>query len=148
LPLAEHFLRQLSPPRDLSSLHASARKRLAAYGWPGNVRELQNAVQHAAIISGGGTILPEHLPQALAMQTGGSESAAGGDASELLQTYIRSLPTSPPEGGLYNAAIAPLERALILHALNRTNGNQSQAADLLGLHRNTLRNKLRELGLD
>ena len=145
LPLAEHFLRQLSPPRDLSSVHASARKRLTSYDWPGNVRELQNAVQHAAIISGGGTILPEHLPQAL---HGGAVSQAGGDTNELLQTYIRALPTPPPPGGLYAAAVTPLERALILHALTKTGGNQSQAADLLGLHRNTLRNKLKELGLE
>ncbi|MCL2700296.1 MAG: sigma-54 dependent transcriptional regulator [Phycisphaerae bacterium] len=150
LPLADHFLRQLSPPRELSSLHTSTRKRLTAYDWPGNVRELQNAIQHAAIIAGGGTILPDHLPQIVhdgATMRADGESAAG-EANEQLQAYIRALPTPPGEGGLYAAAVTPLERALILHALNKTGGNQSQAADLLGLHRNTLRNKLKELGLD
>ena len=152
LPLAEHFLRQLTPPRNLSSLHTTTRKRLTAYDWPGNVRELQNAVHHAAIISGGGMILPEHLPQALqqgavATAQTGKPAAGAADMAELLQTYLRALPPSP-EGGLYPAAVTPLERALIRHALAKTNGNQSQAAELLGLHRNTLRNKLRELGLE
>jgi len=147
LPLADHFLRQLNPPRGLASVHASARKRLTAYDWPGNVRELQNAIQHAAIIAGGGTILPDHLPQAL-RDDQYLTPQANSNADDLLQAYIRSFSTLPVEGGLHTAAVTPLERALILHALAKTGGNQSQAAELLGLHRNTLRNKLKELGLD
>jgi len=140
LPLAAHILGRLDPPRALASVSPKAQAMLQSYAWPGNIRELQNALQHAAIIAAGGVILPEHLPQIL--RAGNSPA---GDADEAVERYLQSLPAGAK---LFPAAIEPLERAMILHALGKTNGNQSAAADILGLHRNTLRNKMRELGLE
>ena len=137
--LAKHFLAQRAGER----IHLSepATEALCAHHWPGNVRELRNAVEHAAIVCGGDVILPQHLPAAV-------RAGAGPDASRVDQAteaYLRSMPI---EQGLFARAIEPVERALIRRALAETHGNQSAAADLLGLHRNTLRNKLRHLGMD
>ena len=140
LPLAAHILGRLDQPRQLASVSPRAQAMLHSYAWPGNIRELQNALQHAAIIAAGGVILPEHLPQTL--RDGNSPT---GGADEAVERYLQSLPAGAK---LFPAAIEPLERAMILHALGKTNGNQSAAADILGLHRNTLRNKMRELGLE
>ena len=115
--------------------------KLRRYDWPGNVRELRNAIDHAAVACTGATILPEHLPAALRGERSGADRTAGG-----LARYVAGLDWSQP--GVFDAAGAPLERALIAEALRRCNGNRGAAAELLGLHRNTLRKKIRQFGLD
>jgi len=137
--LAEHFLAQRGGGR--VHLSAAAAEALQAHHWPGNVRELRNAVEHAAIVCGGDVILPQHLPAAVRAAAGPSPARQ----DEAAEAYLSTLAPGP---GQFARAIEPLERALIRRALAETNGNQSAAADLLGLHRNTLRNKLRQLGLD
>jgi len=137
--LAEHFLAQR--PGERIHLSAQAAEALRAHHWPGNVRELRNAIEHAAIVCGGDLILPQHLPTAV-------RTATGPDASRLdaaAETYLSDLSTGTDQ---FARAIEPVERAVIRRALAQTHGNQSAAAELLGLHRNTLRNKLRQLGLD
>jgi DNA-binding NtrC family response regulator len=140
--LAEHFLAQRSGDR----VHLSAAAAVVLYGhrWPGNVRELRNAMEHAAVVCGGDVILPRHLPAAVRAAAGG----AGPDASRVHQAAEAYLDSLPPGAGQFGRAVEPLERALIHRALSETHGNQSAAADLLGLHRNTLRNKLRQLGME
>ena len=140
--LAEHFLAQRSGDR----VHLSAAAAVVLYGhrWPGNVRELRNAMEHAAVVCGGDVILPRHLPAAVRAAAGG----AGPDASRVHQAAEAYLDSLPPGAGQFGRAVESLERALIRRALAETHGNQSAAADLLGLHRNTLRNKLRQLGME
>ena len=140
--LAEHFLAQRAGDR----VHLSAAAAVVLYGhrWPGNVRELRNAMEHAAVVCGGDVILPRHLPAAVRAAAGG----AGPDASRVHQAAEAYLDSLPPGAGQFGRAVEPLERALIRRALAETHGNQSAAADLLGLHRNTLRNKLRQLGME
>jgi DNA-binding NtrC family response regulator len=145
LPLARHFLSQRfgasAPP--ISEPAADALKR---YRWPGNVRELRNAIDHAAVVSGGGPLLPTHLPELVRL--GQSPRQVGDDESaDCLTEYVRAL-LDGGTGDLHRRAVEPLERELIRRALEQTNGNQTAAAGLLGLHRNTLRNKLRELGME
>lgn len=137
LPLAQHFVQQLAPDCVLSE---AAGDILGRHAWPGNVRELRNAIEHAVVVSGGRMIQPEHLP----------ESAIGlhpceGGKDAVLARYVESIDSELPD--IYHRAIEPLERYLIKLALARCNGNQSEAAAVLGLHRNTLRNKLRELNM-
>ena len=143
--LAEHFLAERSR-RGQSAAHLSAEALalLRQHAWPGNVRELRNAVEHAAIVCGADVILPAHLPEAI--RTGADAPASRDRAEQAAADYLDAL--APLSGGWHPAAIAPLERALIRRALAQTGGNRSAAADLLGMHRNTLRNKLRELGLN
>ncbi|HEY8428067.1 MAG TPA: sigma 54-interacting transcriptional regulator, partial [Sandaracinaceae bacterium] len=87
---------------------------LARYPWPGNVRELRNAMERAAVLSGGGHILPIHLPE-----------------------EIREHGAAPPPAGGLRAELDGVERRRILEALERTGGNQTQAAALLGMPRRT-----------
>lgn len=140
--LAEHFMATLAPGRGISDEAIAA---LTKCDWPGNVRELRNALEHAAIVSGTGHILPSHLPKAV-LTGAGRPDGTDADASALIQTYLDLL--RPGADGLYRSALVPIERAMIVRALSQTGGKQSAAAKLLGIHRNTLRTKLRELRLD
>ena len=140
--LAEHFMATLAPGRGISD---EAIVALTACDWPGNVRELRNALEHAAVVSGTGHILPSHLPKAV-LTRAGRPDGPDADAAALIQTYLDLL--RPGADGLYRSALVPIERAMIVRALSQTGGKQSAAAKLLGIHRNTLRTKLRELRLD
>ncbi len=143
LPLARAFLADLAPEGEAGPLTPEARRLLEAHRWPGNVRELRNAVEHAVVVSGGGPILPSHLPEAV--RTGRSALEPRGDAPrDLLARYVDRLADEDPES--FRGALAALERALIERALSDADGNQSAAAERLGMHRNTLRAKLREYG--
>lgn len=151
-PLARHFLAGAAGPQSPApSLSAEAAEALERYAWPGNVRELKNAMEHAFAVAGSRPILPPDLPEivlhgaARAGRVAGANGAAGG-LEEMVRDYLASLP--PGGSDLHARVIEPAERAVIRHALERCRGNQSEAAAMLGLHRNTLRHKLRELGLD
>ncbi|MDD4889186.1 MAG: sigma-54 dependent transcriptional regulator [Phycisphaerae bacterium] len=143
LPLAAHFLALRSAPAAPPPITPQAAELLHDYAWPGNVRELRNAIDHASIVSAGGPILPAHPPDSVRL------AAPAGDPAEPFARYLDAIiaHAAQADGHVYDAAIELLERALIDHALRETDGNQTAAAAWLGLHRNTLRNKLRDLGL-
>jgi len=117
---------------------------LEAYDWPGNVRQLKNAVEHAVVVSGGGPILPAHLPERV--RQGPAPAAEGDSADAALARYVDRLAEAGPEA--FRSAMAEVQRRLIARALADAGGNQSAAAERLGIHRNTLRAKVREYGLD
>jgi two-component system, NtrC family, nitrogen regulation response regulator GlnG len=143
VPLAKHFLGQMNDGAR-ANITPTVAKLLLAYHWPGNVRELRNAMEHAAVISGGGTILPAHLPENVRLGGSGPSDGRETEMMHAIQAYLDLL---PPGESLHKLAMESLERALIQRTLAQTGGNQSAAADLLGLHRNTLRNKLAEYGM-
>ena len=105
---------------------------LRRHPWPGNVRELRNVIQRAAVLCVGQAIKPEHLP--LSLLGSSSPRAPAADAP------------APPNRGL-SEEIRALERARIVEALHRCAGNQSRAAELLGISRRTLTSRLAEFGL-
>jgi len=145
LPLANHFLVQRMPAGQKPPvLSREAAAMLEAHPWPGNVRELRNAVEHAAVASGGGPILPAHLPEAVRQGAARPSAGAPSDLDASIEQFLAGLPVGSPLGNL----VPGLEKALIRRALAEAGGNQSIAAERLGMHRNTLRNKVRELGLD
>ncbi len=136
LLLAEHYLahfaRQMGRPID--GVGAAAARALMAYAWPGNVRELRNVMEYAAILCSEGEIGLEHLNIATSGSHGDGCAPLAGSPEELL----RNLP---------DRRIATLERAAIEVVLSDTGGNVAAAARELGIHRQTLYNKLRAYGL-
>ncbi|MBT3377421.1 MAG: sigma-54-dependent Fis family transcriptional regulator [Lentisphaerae bacterium] len=127
LPLARHFLgRRDGPTKRLSP--ASAR-RLQGHAWPGNTRELANAIERAAILASTDVILPENLPPALATRP---EAGRGGSRIDIAATV---------------KTISQAEGEAIRLALNRTDGNRTKAAELLGISRRALIYKLKRLGI-
>jgi DNA-binding NtrC family response regulator len=144
LPLARHFVGRIVRGGKAPAISPDAARLLEAYPWPGNVRELGNAIEHAVVVSGGGAILPCHLPEAV--RSGRPPTAPDEDAADdLLRRYVDALADGEPRR--LPTATADLERALIARALKDARGNHTAAAERLGMHRNTLRAKIREYGL-
>jgi len=144
--LVSYFLSvHASADGPLPVISRDAMGHLEAYDWPGNVRELRNAVEHAVVVSGGGPVLPAHLPERV--RRGPAEAPAAPDSADAaLETYLDRLAEAGPEA--FRSAIAEVDKRLIVRALAETGGNRSAAADRLGIHRNTLRRKIGEYGLD
>jgi two-component system nitrogen regulation response regulator GlnG len=153
--LARHFL-ALAQRDGLApkSLDASAIERLKAYSWPGNVRELENLMNRIAVLYSEsmvdrrivGAALAEQEPVAVARGNGSNETLSQ-SVERHLDTYFQAHPHGLPASGLYDRILREIERPLLALSLQATRGNQIRAAELLGLNRNTLRKKLRELDL-
>jgi two-component system response regulator HydG len=126
MTLAERFLKSFNQKnqRELRGFSPEARLRLLAYHWPGNVRELMNLVERAVIMAPGPLIEARDLPGSLL------------SAEPLGQAQLRA-----------GMTIEDMERALIEKTLEATGGNRTQAAEMLGITRKTLQNKIKEYGL-
>jgi DNA-binding NtrC family response regulator len=109
---------------------------LEAYAWPGNVRELRNVIERGSVLCVGGQLLPEHLPPKLL------EAARAPAPGAPATTSAAAAPVTPsPAGGPSD------ERQAILDALDRCAGNQTRAAELLGISRRTLVTRLGEFDI-
>ncbi len=129
--LVEHFLNiQRRQHPGVQGITSGAMKRLEEYQWPGNVRELQSLLERLAILRRSDWIEESDLPH----QVGGPPQA------------MRSL-SLPPDGIDFSSVIDAFEADLILQALETTGWNKNQAANLLGLKRTTLVEKIRSKGL-
>jgi two-component system nitrogen regulation response regulator GlnG len=139
--LARHFVAKYGEQlkgRPLA-LAKDAEPILLSHAWPGNVRELQNVVQRALLKLAGPRITSKDL---IGLLPAASSQERG------LSGLVESVLDAPaPDGGRYQAALAALEAPLIAAALARTKGNQLRAAELLGMNRNTLRERMRALGM-
>jgi two-component system nitrogen regulation response regulator GlnG len=133
------------------SIDNSAIDRLKAYAFPGNIRELENVLRRAITLTPGSLITADALVGELAVVSRQSESAAETNLSAAVLSHVEreflSAAPSAPEPGLYQRALAELERPLIARTLKETRGNQIRAAAILGLNRNTLRKKIQSLGI-
>ncbi len=134
------------------SLSPEAMDRLGAYHWPGNVRELENLVRRLAALYAeemiDDDVIETELAEAhfAAPDAEGREGESLGDAVERhLARYFQAHPDGMPPAGLYERILHEIERPLIALSLSATRGNQIKAASLLGLNRNTLRKKIRDL---
>jgi two-component system, NtrC family, nitrogen regulation response regulator GlnG len=141
LLLARHFLARygLQLRGRNVTLGKDAEALLLAHPWPGNVRELQNVIQRALLKLNGPRLSAAELSGLL---------PAGATAERGLNGLVEAmLDAVEPEGGRYQATLEAVERPLIQAALTRTKGNQLRAAELLGMNRNTLRERMRALGM-
>ncbi|HEY6099397.1 MAG TPA: sigma-54 dependent transcriptional regulator, partial [Anaeromyxobacter sp.] len=139
--LARHFLAKYGEQlkgRALS-LGKDAEPLLLAHAWPGNVRELQNVMQRALLKLAGTRVGAKDLAGLLPASSNQERGVSG------LVEAVLDAPA--PESGRYQAVLEAVEAPLIAAALARTNGNQLRAAELLGMNRNTLRERMRALGM-
>lgn len=127
-------------------------KALMNYAWPGNLREMINLAQRLKAQGAGGKLNRSTVMNLLANPlTAESGLGRGQNLSSAiyrnLEKYFRAHEGSLPPPGLYGRILQEVERPLISLTLNATGGNQIKAAELLGLNRNTLRKKLKNLGI-
>jgi len=154
-PLAERFVAVSSAEERRArapSLSKAARSHLEAYSWPGNVRELRNAIQHAVLLCDT-EIRPEHLllghsslslPPRTVAESDASPTPTSPTPTRPLPT--RPTPTSPAEPPAFRSELHDLERRRILEAIEVFAGNQTRAAEHLGISRRTLLKRLDEYG--
>jgi len=128
--LAEHFLDKIRPNYLVQKYSPEAIKLLAQYHWPGNIRELQNVLERAAIICHGTEITPADLPKEI------QEISGKYDAGSLVRL---------PESGI---SLEDLEKELIIKALEKSKGNQTRAAQLLGITRSALLYRVQKHGIE
>jgi two-component system, NtrC family, nitrogen regulation response regulator GlnG len=153
--LARHFA-SLAAREGLPAkrLDEAALDRLSRYRWPGNVRELENLVRRLAAlypqeVIGAEVIdaeLAESAPAEVPVETPAGQGLAGAVERHIVD-YFAAHRGTLPASGLYDRVLREIERPLIVATLGATRGNQIRAAHLLGLNRNTLRKKIRELDI-
>jgi two-component system, NtrC family, response regulator AtoC len=121
---------------------------LRAYAWPGNVRELRNAVERAVILSADDCIGPEQLPPAVRASASRVADATPRSAPKLGATSSSDVAHTPElDAERFRAEVKALDRERIVEALERASGNQTRAAELLGISRRTLVSRLHEFDL-
>jgi len=132
--LVHHFLeaKNQEKGRRVEGITPSALERLCQYAWPGNVRELENLMERLSVLRGEGKIDVEDLPQSLREPPPSQFTA----------------PRVPASGLLFNEVVDRLEADLILQALEHTHWNKNRAAQLLGLNRTTLLEKMKKKGIE
>lgn len=152
--LARHFFnlvaREGLPHKQLDN---AAIERLKRYRWPGNVRELENLVRRLAALYPqeviGASIIEAELSQpAVTITTEApTEDSLSTSVERYLARYLGSFGEGLPPPGLYHRILKDVETPLVSAALAATRGNQIKAAELLGVNRNTLRKKIRDLDI-
>ena len=155
--LARHFLTKAAPQGSpAKSLDAQALERLKQYRWPGNVRELENLARRLSALYSqeviGADVIEAELADAPPVTaSSGPEQIRNESMSAAVERHLRDYFSAHngglPAAGLYDRVLREVERPLILLSLSATGGNQIKAAHLLGLNRNTLRKKIRELDI-
>ncbi len=143
LLLAEHYVREFAAKygREVRGIDRLAREQLMVYPWPGNVRELSHVIERAVLWSRGGDLSVEHLAL-----TRPSEQAYEPPAASV-QPPSRSFAPLRTGSPAEPASLEQWERQLLEQALKEEGGNQTRAAQRLGISRDTLRYRIKKYGL-
>ncbi|MCA9473742.1 MAG: sigma-54 dependent transcriptional regulator [Nitrospirales bacterium] len=123
--LVDHFLAKYGTmgSKKVTNVGSQAMALLMQYDWPGNVRELEHTIEHAIVMAGRSTIMPQDLPETITSQ--GASKPASPSAWKTLEQ---------------------LEREHILRVLEAYHGDEARTAEILGVHRKTIQRKLKEYG--
>jgi len=151
--LIDHFLDRYNREnqRNVKTISRDVLNTLLRYPWPGNVRELENAVERAVVLSTSEEFTEDLLPLSIrlfAKQTRGDsvdesiESVCGKLADRAIEQY------QVYEGEVYQMVIDEVERHLLREALGHNGGVKTRTADFLGINRNTLNKKVKDLGIE
>ncbi|MEM6457909.1 MAG: sigma 54-interacting transcriptional regulator [Planctomycetota bacterium] len=151
--LIDHFLDRYNREnqRDLKRISRDVMNTLLRYPWPGNVRELENAVERAVVLSSSEEFAEELLPLQIRMfgqQIRGdtSDESIEAIAAKLAEHAIKQFQIY--DGQVYDMVIGEVERQLIREALGYNSGVKIRTADFLGINRNTLNKKVKELHIE
>jgi DNA-binding NtrC family response regulator len=147
--LISHFLRRYGREmgKETFGIALDALERLRRYSWPGNIRELQSVLKQALLQASGSVMLLSFLPD---LSVGSpaylteADTPASFDLS--IESFIRER-IQPDARNIYAESHGELDRFLLAKVLEFTGGSQHRAANHLGISRQTLRFKLRELGM-
>ena len=137
--------------RKLRRINREMLNVLMRYPWPGNVRELENAIERAVVLSNDEDFHEELLPLSVRMFAAQRRTT---QSSESIETLTRRLADQAiadyelREGEIYQLVIDQIEHALIDRALAKCGGVKTKAADFLGINRNTLNKKVKDLGIE
>jgi two-component system, NtrC family, nitrogen regulation response regulator GlnG len=155
--LVQHFLNSARldglPPK---AVEPAAMARLKAYHWPGNVRELENLVRRLTVLYAqdiiGAEVIEAELREGVPVRLALAEGERADGLTDVVARYVEQIFAERdgrlPPAGLYGRILREVERPLIARVLTETRGNQLRAAALLGVNRNTLRKKIRELDIE
>jgi len=137
LALAQFYLRQFGTKygKPARRIGAEAQSLLLKYPWPGNVRELSHVIERAVLWSREATLGPDHLSLTMPSETSAPPAAA--EAGPVTPSAL------PPDG----VALGDWERTMLEQAMRETGGNQTRAAQRLGISRDTLRYRLKKYGI-
>jgi transcriptional regulator with PAS, ATPase and Fis domain len=150
--LVNHFLKQLNGAGGEKKISIEAMEFLINYSWPGNIRELANFVERMLVLSIGATITPRDLPDKVLGDVPKDKwkplvvEKEGNPAQMLQQSLKQSFHVQIPEEGInLKKMVEGFEKELLLEALEKTGWVKNKAANLLGLNRTTLVEKLKKL---
>jgi two-component system nitrogen regulation response regulator GlnG len=146
--LLEHYLTRLGSQlnKSVEGISPDAMRLLVGYAWPGNVRELQNVLRRTLLQTAAPVIVPDFLPGDIL----GGKSAEGGLAVSEHDADLSEFVNQRKSAGsnnLYAETLEFMERFLLVRVLRDCDGNQSKAAERLGITRGSLRHKIRALGI-
>ncbi|MEM9753094.1 MAG: sigma 54-interacting transcriptional regulator [Planctomycetota bacterium] len=151
--LIDHFLDRYNQEnaRNLKKLSRDTLNTLLRYPWPGNVRELENMIERAVVLSNGEDFTDDLLPLPIRMfsqQVRGdrADESIDGQCIKLAESAIRQYQVY--EGKVYSMVIDQVERHLLKEAIKLNGGVKVRAADFLGINRNTLNKKVKDLEIE
>jgi Nif-specific regulatory protein len=137
--------------RNLRRISREMLNVLLRYPWPGNVRELENAIERAVVLSRDEDFTEDLLPLSVRMFAAQRRTTQSSESIETLTRRLADQAISDyelREGEIYQLVIDQIEHALIDRALAKCNGVKTKAADFLGINRNTLNKKVKDLGIE
>jgi Nif-specific regulatory protein len=151
--LIDYFLDKYNTVNDrrLRRISRDMLNVLMRYPWPGNVRELENAIERAVVLSRDEDFTEDLLPLSVRMFAQQRRTNQSSESIEALTTRLAEQSIGEyemREGEIYQLVLDQIEHALIEKALSRCGGVKTKAADFLGINRNTLNKKVKDLGIE